>query len=202
LITEADLKALVRQTVTSPAAAGAYLRDLDLPREVGWMVLVLAGVGSALLTGLSDLIVPPQPITLESGETVAAPRLSPILWGVLSTASAALLTAALWRIGGMMGGQADFKLMLSLMAWLQLFMVLVLAAQVVLLLLAPFLSVFAMIAGLVISLRAMAHFVSLAHGFDSLGRAASVIVLSFLAISFALVLFLGTFGVGANGGQP
>jgi hypothetical protein len=202
LITEADLKALLRQTVTSPAAAGAYLRDLDLPREAGWMALILAGVVSALLTGLSDLIVPAQPVTLESGETVAAPRMSPILWGLISTASAALLTVALWRIGVMMGGQGDFTLLLVLMAWLHVFTVLVQTLQVVTLLLLPVLATLLLIAGWVISLRAMAHFVSLAHGFDSLGRAASVIVLSFIAISFALVLFLGAFGIGANGGQP
>ncbi|WP_084862092.1 YIP1 family protein [Salibaculum halophilum] len=202
MITEADLKALLRQTVTSPAAAGAYLRDLDLPREAGWMALILAGVVSALLTGLSDLIVPAQPVTLESGETVAAPRMSPILWGLISTASAALLTVALWRVGAMMGGQGDFTLMLVLMAWLHVFTVVVQTLQVVTLLLLPVLATLLLIAGWVISLRAMAHFVSLAHGFDSLGRAAGVIAVSFVAISVALLLFLGATGIGATGGQP
>ncbi|MDR9427960.1 MAG: Yip1 family protein [Salibaculum sp.] len=200
MITDADLKALVRQTITAPSEAGTRLRDLHLPPEVGWMVLVLAGVASALLTGLSDLIMPVQPVILESGETVTAPRMSPILWGLISTASAALLTVALWRIGAMMGGQGDFTLMLALMAWLHLFTVLVQIVQVVMLLVVPVLATLLLIAGWVISLRAMAHFVSLAHGFDSLGRAAGVIALSFLAISFALVLFLGATGIGASGG--
>jgi hypothetical protein len=201
-ISNSDLWALARLTVEKPVEAGERIRALDLPRNIGWMVLILAGVASAVLTGLSDLLVPPQPVTLESGEVMTPPRMSPLLWGIVSVASAALLTAALWRIGGMMGGQAGFTLMLNLMAWLQLFMVLVLALQVLLILLAPPLSFLAMLAGLVISFRAMAHFVNLAHGFDSLGRSTGVIVLSFLAISVALVLFLMIFGIGAGGIAP
>lgn len=201
-IRNADIWALARLTVERPVEAGERIRGLDLPRDIGWMVLILAGVTSAVLTGLSDLLVPPQPVTLDSGEVMTPPRMSPLLWGVISVASAALLTAALWRIGGMMGGQAGFTLMLNLMAWLQLFMVLVLALQVVLIVVAPPLSILAMIAGLVISFRAMAHFVNLAHGFSSLGRSAGVIALSFLAISFALVLFLSVFGIGGGGATP
>lgn len=194
-----DLKFLAIQTVQDPGDAARRLLALDLPREIGWMALILSGVVSALLTGLSDVLMPPQPIEMANGEILEPLVLPPLLWGIISEAGTAALTFSLFQIGRMQGGTSDFTAMLNLMAWLQVFMVLVLLAQILLLLFAPMMAIIAVLIGLVVSFRAMAHFVNEAHGFDSIGRSAGVIVLSFIALVVVMAIVLGAAGVGQTG---
>ena len=74
-------------------------------------------------------------------------------------------------------------------------------AVLVLVFVAPVLSGLLVLTSSLIGAYMMAHFVDQAHGFQSLGRAAAVMIASFLAIAIGLstlLLLVGGPNVGSN----
>ncbi|KPP86947.1 MAG: Yip1 domain protein [Rhodobacteraceae bacterium HLUCCA08] len=186
---------LVKLTVTQPGTAAKVIRGARIPREIAWMALILAAVVTALMVGLVQMISPPEPVTLETGEVLEPLILSPLQLVSLSLFGAAGLTIALWMVGRKLGGAGDFDALLAGMAWLQIVMVVVQGAQVLGLLIVPFLGLVIALVGVVVFLRALGHFVRELHGFQSMGQAVGAIVLSFVAlfavIFLAVLLLLG-----------
>jgi len=190
------LRDLTVLTARDPAEAGRRVMAMGLTREVGWMALVLSGAASAFLTGLAGVIAPPQPMELQDGTMLAPVALPPLVWGLMSFGLAALLTVTIHRIGQRFGGSGSFTDILLLMAWLQIFSVIILLGQVILMVVIPFLALMLLLVGLFLTLRALGHFVNEGHHFESLGRSVWVIVISVILVglifTFTMALLLPT----------
>lgn len=174
-MTAVQIRNLAVLTVRDPASAARLVMATNLPREALWTALALAVVLNTLIYSLSDMISPTQspfPPLFQ----VPAFYLAVIGFGLVAS-----IYAMHW-IGRMMGGQGTLDDIMSLIVWLQFMRI---AVQTVALFLTLSLPLLAVLLGLVASLMGLfitLHFVDQAHRFQSLGRAAFVLIGSAIAV--------------------
>jgi hypothetical protein len=189
-----DLAALMqaaRHTVLTPRAAARRIIDMQFPVRVGWLGMGLAVVLSALLSVISSQISPydVEPIY---GALFASPIRLALLQGLLLLISLALIVG----LGRAMGGKGGFSDALVLVAWLEAVLIVIQAAQMLLLLISPQLAVLLGLVSFAIFLWVLANFIAELHGFSSALKVLGVIILTFFVLSFLMALF----GVGMPAG--
>ena len=193
---------LVRETILNPAAAAHQVMAVTISRENLWLAVLLATVLSAIVGGVSQAIVPVEPMVVETVEGPVSLNLSPsspMMQGVFVGASLVLMVFALYFTGLALGGHGTFPATLALMAWLQVVMVVLQVATLVVMLAVPVLGAFLVMVSFVVFLRGMCVFVKELHGFAGLGRAVLTVVLAFLGVAFGLAIILLIIGIGAGG---
>lgn len=186
--------ALMAETLRSPAIAARRLIGAGLDTSVLWLALGLVTVLNAIFFYLSNVLFPPPESMPITGLTS-----NPMIYAILSGGALVISVFVLTWVGSALGGRARLADMLVLMVWLQFIGLVLQAATLVMMLVMPPLAAILYMATLVISLWLTLHFVSVAHGFNSLLRALGVIVLSVLGMSLGLSLILILLGVSAEG---
>lgn len=185
-----DLQGLVVSSVTDPASVARFLIDLHLSRETLWTGLALVAVLNTMLFGLSNMAVPaPAPVPGMFNAPIVF--LVFVIAGLLST-----IYAITWT-GRWMGGDGNVEDVTVVVLWMQILRVLVQAVSLVLLVLAPILSILLAFAAGLLGIYITLHFVNEAHRLASLGKAAGVLIASALAIVLALSLVISLFGGAA-----
>ncbi len=185
---------LAIETFISPRAAARRVIALDLPPRT----LVEAGlavIAIAMVMGFAAVWVAggaPDPVT---AAVLASPLLGAAAQVVVMTA-AALLT---WRVGRMLGGRGGFWAAVAVVVWLNAATLLIQAAQLVALVVAPPLAGLISIATLVWLLWAYANFAAELHGFDSPIIVLGVTVMTVIVLVFAATLFAALLGIGTGG---
>ena len=191
-MTLSDVTALLRLTLTDPAAAARAILSLGIPREQHWTLFLLAITLSGAVWQLGMILDPP-----DLAEGVRPPS------GLVAAALAGgqlLLEALVIRwIGRLAGGTGDLEDVLLLMIWLQLVVVVLQLAGLLLALVAPFLGAVFFLAVLVLMLWVLTHFITVVHEFRSLGRVFLGMVLTAFALTFLLSLIVAPF-LGAPAG--
>ena len=180
-----DLIRLAGFSVTSPREAARSVLAMDLPAEARWIALALAAVGAAMLTSVEFALLPEETRVLFGNQT-PSPLISAAIQGAILLAAAFLIH----RIGVWRGGQGSFADTLLLVAWLQCILLGCEALQLLVHLVAPGLSEVIGVAGIVLFFWLLTHFVVELHGFRSTVAVFGGILLAFVAIGFALALFL------------
>lgn len=182
---------LTKLTVRDPRAAAEATLKADIGREAAWMILILAGVVSAMIIGLViwAIPIPPEGYTLPNGVVIEGFEFNALGQGVTSVLSAILITAGLTFVGRWRGGQGDFTRMLSLMAVLELVMVVIQVLMLLVVFALPLLGIPAIIAAVVIFFRGLGHFTQVGHGFATMGQAAGTVAITFLGL-FVLLSFI------------
>lgn len=189
-ISAPSLLHLVRMTLKSPQEAARVLIASDPPLQARWLALLLVVVLSVFLGKISMMLVGSSAMGLPSNVIVS----TVLQGGVL------LLTVALvHRIGQAFGGIGEADDTLLLMIWLQFLMVLLQAAQIVLLVILPPFAGLLGILGFVLFLWLLSHFVMHVHGFKSLGRVFGMILATFFAVGFALSFVMLLLGIAPPG---
>ncbi|MEO1703746.1 MAG: YIP1 family protein [Pseudomonadota bacterium] len=180
---------LVSTSVTRPGEAARALLDLQLSRDVAWMLLALSVIGMVILTFVFS---GGEPIPLVPGLEPMTPMIALIFQG-----SFAVITGyAIYFTGNAMDGAGTLTESILVVAWLQVLQVVGLVIQGGLLLVSPGI---ATMVSLVISfglLWVLLAFVDVLHGFGSLGRAALLLLFVIVGIMLGLTLILGLIGVG------
>ena len=193
---------LVWETILDPATAAHRVLALNISRENLWLAVLLATVLSAIAGGISQAIVPVEPMVVETVNGPVSMNMSPaspMMQGIFVGASLVLMIFALYFTGQALGGRGTFPGTLALMAWLQIVMVALQVATLVLMLAVPLFGAILVFVSFVVFLRGMAMFVKELHGFDSLGRAIATMILAFLGVAVGLAIILLFIGVGAGG---
>lgn len=181
-------------TVRSPGDAARVVLALQPGRDALWAALVLAAALNALLFSLSNMLLPAPPV-------LPLVMYQPLVYfAVVLLGLVAFVQLVVWT-GRLLGGQGDFASMLTLVVWLQMLRVLVQAAALVLMLTMPLLSLVLVMAASLIGLYILLHFISLAHGLNSLGRAAGALVLAMLALAFAASILIALVGGPIQGSE-
>lgn len=189
-ISAPSLLRLVRMTLRSPQDASAALIAANPPLQARWLALMLVVVLSVLLGKVSMLMV--------GGSSMGLP--SNIIVSTVLQGGILLLTVALvHRIGRAFGGVGEADDTLLLMIWLQFLMVLLQAVQIVLLVILPPFAGLLGIAGFVLFLWLLSHFVMHVHGFQSLARVFGMIMATFFAVGFALSFLMILLGIAPPG---
>jgi hypothetical protein len=190
----AGLVAEVGQTLRDPRDGVRRILAAAPSMQARWLGLAIIAIGSAILTHLSFLLFPEaeqDPLM----QFMSGPLRSAALQGVLFLAVAQLV----WRLGRLRGGKGSFADALLIMVWLQFIMLVVQAALMVLMAVAPPLAVLANLAGLGLFFWLLTNFVAELHGFRSLPAVFGGIVFGAILLAFGLAFLLLLFNGGKVG---
>lgn len=183
--------ALAVQSLRQPRVACARLLALGVPMNARWMLVAFIAAASTLLVNIELRFEPP------ALQAMLAPVIDrPIVAALTQAVFLTLVAALIHRAGQAAGGQGGFADALLIVGWLQSLLLVVSAAQVVLLLVLPPMADLVGLVGVVAVLWMLVSFVAELHGFSSLPKVALGIVatalLTALALSTLLAPFLAT----------
>lgn len=197
----ASLLQFSRMVVRDPAAAMQALKAAQLSRDAGLLIMLLAGVVSGLIKGLIDLVLPTGPMELDmgNGEVMQFVQPGAIAQGLFAAVSGLALAFAIYHVGRKMGGKGSWAEILTLIAGLQMVMVVVLVVQTVVMFVSPMLAILVLGAGLWVFFRGLGHAVNVGHEFGDMGRSFGAIVMSFVGLTVALFFVATLLGLGSMG---
>lgn len=164
LVSLADMVVL---TLRRPAEAVERIRALDLPMPSRWMALVLAVSLSTLLAGVARLAFPGEP-----GDPISDLMSSPLTLATLQFGALVVSAIAITVIGRAFGGQGQFDDALLLLAWVELILVGMQAAQLVLMLVMPASGVLMSLIAFALSIYLIIAVTKALHGFHSTAKVA------------------------------
>ena len=184
-----SLMRAARDTLVNPAGAARFVMGLQLSVAQGLMALVLTAVLATLLTALMQAFM--GPIDDQAMQDLFN---RPFILALSQFALMIVGAALMWRVGQMFGGKGSFAQSLSLVAWLEVVLILLQTAEVIVLLVLPIMalpiglfSVFAFFYLLTNFTAALNGFASLTKTlFAILGTALAVLILASIALMFIL----------------
>ncbi|MEJ6388548.1 Yip1 family protein [Gymnodinialimonas ulvae] len=183
------LMEMVRQTVSDPSEGAEAILRLGLPRAALWLAFSLMIVLSMILGILVMLALGPP----EDGPLTGQ---SPVVLGLLQGAFLFLGVHAIVRIGHIFGGTGGFDGALALVTWLQFIFIVLQVVQLVFALVVPPLAGIVSLLAIALFFWLLSHFITVLHGFTSVGQVFLMTLLSFLGILFTLSLVLTLLGIG------
>lgn len=194
------LLAMARDTVSDPREGARRIMAIDLTLQERWLTLLLMAIVSTLIAEVSVSIAPappPAPVTQPVQQVMLVLMSNPVLAALTQTAALFTGTLAVHRFGQARGGTGSLADAVSLMAWLQFIMLLLLVAQVLAEVLLPPLAALIGLGSVPLFFWLLTNFVAELHRFRSLGATfAGVIVGLFvliLALAVVMALVLGPF---------
>lgn len=179
----------VRDTLVDPKAAAHSVMGLRLSVAQGLMALALTAVLATLLTALMQAFM--GPIDDQAMQDLFN---RPFILALSQFALMIMGAALMWRVGQMFGGKGSFAQSLSLVAWLEVVLILLQVAEVVVLLVLPILALPVGFASVFAFFYLLTNFTAALNGFTSLtktffailGTALAVLVLASIALMFIL----------------
>jgi len=190
---------LIRQSLSDPQGAARRILGLDLPAPVLWQALALVVVLSAIAAQVSALVLS-GPVS--EGETLLPFAQSPLLVGLIQGAILVIMVFAVHWIGRSFGGIGRLEDSIASVTWLQFLLVCLQVVQFGIGFLSPALSGLVGLAGIVFFFWLLTQFVMVVHQFESAAMVFVMIVVSLLAIVFALSLVLTLLGLTVSGEAP
>jgi hypothetical protein len=186
-ISLAALMPLVRETFRAPRVTLAEFLALAPSREARILAAAAVVVLSALIGHLANIMFPIPVATPFTWATSSPLRLLLIQGLMIVYTSAALI-----GVGRLFGSKARFDDALLLVVWVEFILLLLQAAQLVLMLLFPLVATLAGLASVALFFWLLTQVVAVLHGFKSLPLnflgILGTIFLSALALSFLLSL--------------
>ncbi|MDX5403405.1 MAG: YIP1 family protein [Rhodobacterales bacterium] len=183
-----DLPGLAIETLRDPRGTAARLIALDLDLPTIWTALALGAVLNAMIFSVNIMLFP----TTFPMQGLFS---NPILYAVAMAGGMVIAMHLRTWVGGMMGGQGRLADVTVVLVWLQYLRV---AAQALLLLmtiLVPALALMAMMVVAFYSIWLMLTFLDVAHRFESLGKAALLLVFTVVGIIMGLSFLIALIGV-------
>lgn len=188
-LTPQALLLAARDTLADPAATARQVMALRLDVGQGLMAVALTAASATLLTAIMQVFLGPV-------DDTAMQQLfnRPFL---LATSQFSLMVAGaflMWRVGKSFGGTGTYAQALSLVAWLEVVLILLQLAEMLVLLILPVLAVPVGLASLFAFFYLLTHFTAALNGFTSLtktffgilGTAIAVLLLSSFVLMFIL----------------
>lgn len=179
----ADWRDLAILTITAPAKAARQILEMQIPRNVVWLVLLLVAVSNTFLFILSSMLVSgPSPLAflVESPFTMLG----------LSASGLILMSFSIFWAGRMLGGKGTIDGVMALVVWLQILRLLLQVAVLVLVLIVPFLVALLLLVAVVMGFYILLHFVKEVHQLGSLAAAAGVFLFSMVVIVLGLAVII------------
>lgn len=178
---------LFGETLNDPAGFSARATAMRFPHNIGWSVLAIATILSALLVYANgSLFGWPEPLFIV--------RDNPIGYVAISFGMAVMLTFVLYYAGRAMGGVASFGPLLLLMAWFHVVVLILLAAQLVVTVIMPPLAGFTSLIALTLEVYILVQFLKQTNGFDGALRAVGLLVVSFVGLVLGLAVMVMLIG--------
>lgn len=188
-------KALFTLTFRDPAAAARVVLGLGLVKVELLLSLTLMTVLNAIVFSVFYQISSTQ---IAASEIFPAAYQSPTIYAVLTGGMSLLTVITLLWSGRALGGRGTLDGFLAVITWLQVLRLAVQVVVLVLLFVMPTLAGMLAIAGNLWGLWILVHFINVAHGFENMGRAASVLVMAVMVGLFGLTLIVALIGGAAR----
>ncbi len=185
---------LARNTVTDPRAGAEEVLRLAPPRAALYLCFALMVVASLIMGEVVALIAPSP----EAGPLTGQ---SPLALGLLQAAFLYLAVHAITHIGRVFGGIGTFDGALALITWLQFIFFLVQLAQLVLLVLLPPVAAILTVLAIGLFFWLLANFITVLHGFTSVGMVFFMTLVSFVSILFVVSIVLSILGLTLETGS-
>ena len=180
--------AAVKDTLTDPAAMARQVMALRLTVAEAWMALAATAVSATIFTSLMQLAL------VRTTDLGAAEIFShPFLIAVSQFAAMSLGAFLMWRVGRFFGGTGSFAQALSLVAWLEVVLILLNLAEVAIVLILPGLAGIFFIAMMLALFYLLTHFTATLNGFTSLAKTLVAILLTSFLTLIVLSLLLYPF---------
>lgn len=195
---------LIRQTFSDPRGAATTIIRMDLPAAVLWEALALVVALSVIAAHLTTmLLLEPGLATGEQGEELIPAFLTnPLMMSFIQGTILVIMVYAVHWIGRSFGGEGRLPDAIALVVWLQFLLLCLQVVQALLGVLSPALSSLVGLAGVVLFFWLLTQFIQAIHGFRSAGMVFVMIVVSMLAITFAVTMLLAILGIGIVGEAP
>ncbi len=178
-----------RETLANPAAAAREVMGLRLTTSEGLMAVGLTAALATLLTNLMQRFL--GPVEDQAMQDLFS---RPFLLAISQFSVMVVGAFLMWRVGKFFGGRGTFAQGLSLVAWLEVVLILLQLAEVLVLLILPVLALPIGIASLFAFFYLLTHFTAALNGFPSLVKTFFAIlgtaIVVLLAVSFALIFIL------------
>lgn len=186
--------------VRDPRLASSLVKEANLALEVSVLMIVLAGVVSGVTTGILQAVMgnPPIVLLLADGQTATFEQGGPLTQGVTAVCLGLALGYALFKVGRWMGGQGSLADIMAVTAVLQMIMTVIVVARTIAILVLPLVGLLLIVFGMYVFFRGLGHAVNVGHEFDSMGKSAGVIVMSFFAVLIATFFFVSLTGIGPD----
>ncbi len=182
-----ELFPLARDSVGDPRGAFRRLLNLNLGPDALWPAFFV-------ITALSVILVEVS-IRLDAGAPDAAYLSAPFLTAAVLASSMMLLALGVYFGGRLLGGTGNFAGAMLAVIWQQFVVACLQVAQLMALLLVPFLAGLFGLAEVVLSFWLLTGFVAELHGFRSRPRVFAGIVIGLLGCSAVLLFVLALLGV-------
>ncbi len=187
----ADWKALFVLTLKAPRDGAQQLLSLGLPAQALWIALSLVSVVTSMIfAGLLQLAPMPQDEMGELVRTMPAYD-APLIFALLQWARAVVTVFVLFWVGRTFGGTGRLVDILAIITWLQAVTFCLMLGIVVLGALLPFVSSILILVMAVWWVWAVVSSLDVAHGFDSVIKAAAVLIVSVIGATIGLSIFIG-----------
>nr|WP_281172865.1 Yip1 family protein [Roseibacterium elongatum] len=182
---------LARDTVANPREGAVTLLSFAPPAQALWLMFAIVVVISLMLGEVVALLA-----GLPGDGPLTGPlQNSAISLGLVQAGFLFLMAHAMHKIGRAFGGTGQFQEALLLVVWLQFIFNLLQLVQIGALLVIPPIAGLITILAIMLFFWLLVNFVSVLHGFTSLGMVFAVTVFSGFAILFALSLILTMLGL-------
>lgn len=191
-MTPQGLLSLAWQSVVAPREVARLLMSLRLGHEALLLLFALVMVVQTAMVLLAAQVVPPDP--------ALAPFVTqPVVFFMGFGGILAILALALTWTGRGLGGAGRIEDVGLLVIWLQVIRILVQAGSLALGTVAPGLAGALSIAASIVALWILVNFLAEAHGFETLGKAALVLLLAMTGLALGLSFFLTLIGATTMG---
>ncbi|MCL4189260.1 MAG: YIP1 family protein [Rhodobacteraceae bacterium] len=179
---------LLRATLADPRDGARRVLALRLPVSTRWQALAVVVALSVLFSQLTVRLFGAEDALAGLG---ASPLAAAAILGGLTVAMA----GAIHAVGRAFGGRGRFEDALILVVWLHAVGFVLQLAQLAILLILPPLAQLVVLAGIALLFWLLTGFVAELHGFVSRVQVFVMILVTLLALSFALALVLGMLGI-------
>lgn len=170
---------LVVLSLKDPKQAARILMGMQLETGILWNALLLVALVNTFLFVFSVEVIGLQ-------SPYPAFFTAPFNNFAIMVAGLSLMVAALVFTGRMMGGAATIRDVLVLVIWVQIVQAAIQILAYVALMVLPLLANILTMAGGLIGLYMLVHFINESHGFNSLGKSAMVMIGALLGVVIGL----------------
>lgn len=186
-----DVPNLILESIRDPQEGATRVLSFAPPREALWLLLALVAVLSTLMSQVA-FVLSGASADASMGTLMGTPVGMAALQALFIVGTVYLV----YWVGRACGGQGSFEETLLLVVWLQVIFVAVQLAQLVLAIIAPFLTLLVLVASVGLFFYLLTYFVLVLHRFQSAGMVFAGIVISGFGTLFVLGLAMSILGIG------
>lgn len=189
-----NIRSLLGLTLRSPAQAAGQILAADLPIAARWALGALVVTLAAILAAIATSMIPVSGDETQISTYEWVTR-QPLILAGLQFCGLVLSAALMSGVGRIFGGEGRFEDALILAVWVEAIALMIQALQILLLPIAPDLSIMLSLAAAGMFFYLTVQFTKVLHGFRSGWKVFFVMLGTMLAMGFLLSFIAAAFGL-------